>query len=90
MSKPPESPYFGLPEKKPDKSKDSEFDSRQYLKERGRQLLLKDDEIEGYTLTKHEKEVLTMNHEISMAYTPTDVILTENGWVSKEASKVKR
>jgi hypothetical protein len=38
------------------------------LKELGRQLLLKDDEIDEYTLTNHEKEVLTMKHDISMAY----------------------
>jgi hypothetical protein len=68
MPKHPESPYFGFPEKKPDKSKKNDYDSRRYLKELGRQLLLKDDEIDEYTLTKHEKEVLTMNHEISIAY----------------------
>ncbi len=68
MPKHPESPYFGLPEKKSHKSKKTEYDSRRYLKELGQQLLLKDDEIDEYSLTKHEKEVLTMNHEISVAY----------------------
>ena len=68
MPKPPESPYFGLPERNSRKSKKTEYDSRQYLKELGRQLLLKDEEIDEYTLTKHEKEVLTINHDISMAY----------------------
>jgi hypothetical protein len=68
MVQPPESPYFGIPEKKSQKSKKSVYDPRQYLKELGRQLLLKDDEIDEYTLTKQEKEVLTMNHDISMTY----------------------
>jgi len=70
MPKHPESPYFGLPEKKPSKSKKSEYDSRRYLKELGRLLLLKDDEIDEYTLTRHEKEVLTINHDISMNFKP--------------------
>ncbi|MFZ1128993.1 hypothetical protein [Methanoregula sp.] len=70
MSKPPESPFFGLPEKKPRKSKKSEYDPRLALKERGRKLLLKDDEIDEYTLTRHEKEVLTINHDVSMNFKP--------------------
>jgi hypothetical protein len=79
MPQSPEFPYFGLPRKKPDKSKKSEYDSGLYLKDLGRQLLIKDDDIDEYTLTKHEKEMLTMNHEISMAFKPTDVLLTEQG-----------
>ena len=68
MAQSPESPYFGLPAKKSRKLKRSEYDSRRYLKELGKKLLLKDDEVDEQDLTKHEKEVLTANHDISMAY----------------------
>jgi hypothetical protein len=68
MPRTPKSPCFGLPEKKAKKSKKYEHDSRGYLKEHGRKLLLKDDEIDEFDLTQHEKEILTINHDISMVY----------------------
>lgn len=68
MMKPPEPPFFGVLKKIPCKSKKTSYDSRLSLKERGRLLLLKEDEIDERTLTKPEREVLTENHKVSTAY----------------------
>jgi len=52
-----------------------------------RELLLHFDEIDEYSLTKAQPNQLMENHEISMVYKPTDVILTENGWIPMDFSK---